>query len=124
MTDDWRILVVDDETDTQELVEGLLAYQGITCTAVPTAETALDELEQFDPTLILIDLALPGMDGWGLLHHLMNDPRWNAIPRVAMTAYHTVELAEKAVQEGFDAYFAKPLDAATFVHDLRRIIEN
>lgn len=121
-TEDYHILLVEDEADSRDLVQELLAHQAIDCIAVPTAEAALAHLAHHTPGLILIDLALPGMDGWTLLHRLQDNPDWRPIPRVAMTAYHTVELADKAVTEGFTAYFAKPLDAASFANEVMALI--
>ncbi len=121
--ENWQVLVVEDETDSRDMVRELLAYYGANCICTETAEEALRRLEREHPTLIIADLALPGMDGWGLLHALQNRADLDTIPRVAVTAYHSVELAERAVQEGFDAYFAKPLDATSFVSDLQRIVD-
>ena len=122
--ENWQVMVVEDEDDSREMVRELLAYYGINCLCAATAEEALGRLEHEHPTLIIADLALPGMDGWGLLRELQNRPDLEDIPRVAVTAYHTVELAERAIQEGFDAYFAKPLDTTSFVSDLRRLVGN
>lgn len=123
MTDEWQVLIIEDETDSLEMVCQLLEYAGVTCIPAATAEEALQTLARMTPTLIVTDLALPGMDGWSLLRELQAHPVWATIPRVAITAYHSVELAERAIDEGFDAYFAKPLDATTFVADLQDIVE-
>jgi CheY-like chemotaxis protein len=120
---DWNVLVVEDEYDSMELVQGLLQHYGIDCIGVPSAEDALDVMENEKPTLILIDLALPGMDGWGLLDRLKANRAWSQIPRVAFTAYHTAEVANQAIERGFNAYFAKPLDATSFVRELQGIVE-
>lgn len=118
----WKMLVIEDESDAMELVRGLLEYHGIASEGATTGEAALTLLETFVPTLIIIDLALPGIDGWGLLAHLKSDARLSKVPRVAITAYHTAEVASKAIEEGFDAYFAKPLDATSFVRELQGIV--
>src|SRR5512140_1542055 len=94
---DWKVLVVEDESDSMELVQGLLAYHGIPCIEAATGEDALKLLRTQIPTLILIDLALPGMDGWTLLQRIRQFPALAKVPRVAMTAYHTAELASKAI---------------------------
>jgi CheY-like chemotaxis protein len=120
---DWNVLVVEDEYDSMELVQGLLQHYGIDCLGVPTAEEALDVLKTEQPSLILIDLALPGMDGWELLDRLKANRAWANIPRVAFTAYHTAEVANQAIERGFNAYFAKPLDATSFVRELQGIVE-
>lgn len=118
----WRVLVVEDEIDSMELVQGLLEHYGIQSYGVATAEDALTYLDQQTPTLIIIDLALPGLDGWGLLKRLKKMPALTNVPCVAITAYHTAELASKAVEQGFHAYFPKPLDATSFVRELEGIV--
>ena len=118
----WKILVIEDESDAMELVRGLLEYHGIASVGASTGEEALTLLENIVPTLIIVDLALPGIDGWGLLARLKSDKRLSHIPRVAITAYHTAEVASKAIEEGFDAYFSKPLDATSFVRELQSIV--
>ena len=118
----WRVLVVEDEDDSMELVLGLLEHRGIDSVGVSSGEEALEAIENYNPTLIIVDLALPGLNGWELLEHFNANPALKSIPRVAMTAYHTAELAEQAVESGFHAYFAKPLNAASFVKELESIM--
>jgi CheY-like chemotaxis protein len=119
----WNVLVVEDEEDSMELVQGILSHYGIPSIGASTGEEALALLEQETPTLIIVDLALPGIDGWGLLKILKNNRALAQVPRVAITAYHTAELATEAIEQGFDAYFSKPIEATSFVRELQGIIE-
>jgi CheY-like chemotaxis protein len=119
----WKVLVVEDEHDSMELVQGILEHYGINCIGVPNAEDALEVLKTEHPTLIIVDLALPGMDGWGLLEHLKANRSLADVPRVACTAYHTAEVANQAIERGYQAYFAKPLDATSFMRELQGIVE-
>lgn len=119
-----NVLVVEDEVDSLELIQGLLQYHGIGSTGVLNANDALVSLREHVPDMIIIDLALPDIDGWTLLERLREDAALQAVPKVAMTAYHNPTLAQKAVRAGFDAYFAKPIDATTFVQDLQDIRNN
>lgn len=120
---DWRVLVVEDEADSMEVVQYILGFQGIQCLAAPTAEDALEMLEDTIPTLIIVDLALPGMNGWDLLEEMKRSARLSRIPRVAVTAYHSLEVAQEAIAAGFDAYFSKPIEATSFVRELRSIVD-
>lgn len=117
-------MVVEDEADSMELVVELLEYHGIRTIPAGTAEEALRLLEKTKPTLIIIDLALPGMNGWDLLSHLQRRRDLDSVPRIAVTAYHTAEMANQAIEAGFDAYFAKPLEATSFVRELESIVES
>ena len=120
----WNVLVVEDEADSMELVQGLLSYYGVSSVGVSSGEEALAALEEMSPTLVILDLALPGLDGWGVLKKVKAHRALARVPCVAITAFHTPELAERAIEAGFDAYFAKPIDATSFVRELEAIVEN
>jgi CheY-like chemotaxis protein len=119
---DWNVLVVEDEQDSMELVQEVLSHYGIQSVGTESAEGALDMLQGTSPTLIIIDLNLPKLDGWGLLKRIRQNRDLVSVPCVAITAYHTAELAEKALTAGFNAYFPKPLDATSFVRELEGIV--
>ncbi|MBL8162605.1 MAG: response regulator [Anaerolineae bacterium] len=116
---DWKILLVEDDPDGQQVVERMLRHNRIEVNTVGSAEDALDALatgEQY--TAAILDLALPGMDGWTLLGRIQRDTN---MPCVAITAYHSADLAVKAIKAGFVAYFPKPLDMS-FVRELQRAL--
>ena len=119
---DWYVLIVEDELDSMELVQGIFDHHGIRYVGAATGEEALNILETVHPSLLLLDLALPGINGWNLLEQIKHDQNLITVPRVAITAYHSPEVANKAIEQGFDAYFAKPLDAVSFVHVLETIV--
>lgn len=123
MSSEWLVLVVEDETDSLEFVQGLLEHHGVNSIGVSSGEQALDAVQEVHPNLIVVDLALPGLNGWDLLKRFKAMPALKQVPLVAITAYHTAELAEQAIEAGFDAYFAKPLDATSFVRELEGIIQ-
>jgi CheY-like chemotaxis protein len=118
---DWNVLVVEDEADSMELVQGLLGHYGIACVSAVSGEEALQLLDKVTPTLIILDLALPGVDGWGVLKAVRSHKTLSDVPCVAITAFHTPELADQAIRAGFSAYFAKPIDSTSFVRELQTI---
>ena len=117
-----RILVVEDDQDGQELVARLLSYHKIPFHIVFNAEDALEALTQGRYTGAIFDLSLPGMDGWSLLEMVKSNPDTYNLPCVAITAYHSAELAVKAIEAGFAAYFSKPLESTSFVRELQRVL--
>lgn len=119
---DWHVLIIEDEADSADVVSRILKYHGIEHHAAPTAEDALDMLEDLLPTLLIVDLMLPGMDGLEFLQHVRSTADFSDIPAVAITAYHSTDVAEEALSTGFDAYFSKPLEATSFVRELERLI--
>ncbi|MBI5961687.1 MAG: response regulator [Chloroflexi bacterium] len=118
----WNALVVEDEIDSMELVCEVLEYHGIRSLAAYDANQALEILKDTIPTVIIIDLQLPGMDGWSLLREIQQDAHLNHVPRVAMTAYHSVEVSKQSLKAGFDAYFPKPIETRSFVEQLSQIV--
>jgi CheY-like chemotaxis protein len=117
----WRILTIEDDPDGQEVVGVILRYHNITTDIVSSGEEALSMLNSTRYDGVIIDLHLPGIDGWSLLNVIRNQPATANLPCVAITAYHTDDLAIKAIEAGFKAYFPKPLEATGFVRELERV---
>ena len=118
--EDWQILFVEDEPDAHDVVTPLLEHHGATVLSAYSAEEALELLKDQHPTVMVIDLALPAMNGWELLKAIRADPRLADIPAVATTAYHSTNVAQEAIAAGFVAFFPKPINARTFVEDLSK----
>ncbi len=118
------ILIVEDQMDSIVLLQSILNYHHAPSVAALNAEEALEIVDQTTPDLILIDLDLPGMNGWDLLDILRQNPHTQHIPAVAMTAYHTPVVAEEALAAGFDAFFPKPIQAASFYQDLQSVLRD
>jgi CheY-like chemotaxis protein len=118
---EWHVLVVEDDPDGQEVVTRILRHHRITTDVAATAEEALKKLAVSKYDLAVIDLALPTMNGWALLETIKASSRFSNLPCVAVTAFHSAEVAVEAIQAGFVAYFPKPLEATSFVRELQRI---
>lgn len=118
--ENWHVLVVDDEYDSAQIIEQLMSLYGAQVDVVGNGQECLDFLQAHHPTLIVVDLAMPRMDGWETLEAIRADAHLAQIPVVAITAYHSVNVAANARQAGFDDYFPKPVDTDRF---LRRAAE-
>lgn len=119
----WKILVAEDEFDSIKMVSKILTHHDIQVQIVHNGKECLKALEESCPTLIILDLAMPEMDGWETLVALRSNPETAHIPVVAITAYHSADVAEDAQQAGFDAYFSKPIDPRLFVKQLSEVVE-
>jgi two-component system cell cycle response regulator DivK len=119
---EWHVLVVEDDPDGQEVVGLMLRHHRISSEMVFNAEDALVLLAQNQYNLAILDLSLPGMDGWKLLETIQHNPHTAHIPCVAITAFHSADVAVKAIQAGFLAYFPKPLEATSFVRELEHLV--
>ena len=104
------ILAVDDHPVNLKLIRVLLAGEGYNVRTADDAEMALAQIATSAPELILMDLQLPGMDGFELTRRLKADPLTRGIVIVAMTAYAMKGDKERALAAGCDGYLSKPLD--------------
>jgi PAS domain S-box-containing protein len=115
-----RVLVVDDETETRELVAMVLAGCGAEVTAAASADQALSALDRVKPDVVVTDLAMPLGDGFDLIRRIRSRPRerGGAVPAAALTAAAGRDTAERALAAGFEAHVAKPFEPA----DLARVV--
>jgi CheY-like chemotaxis protein len=104
------ILVVDDNPTNLKLVSDILSFEGYQILKACDAETALVMLKQAAPDLILMDIALPGMDGLTLTRQLKADAATSGILIVALTAFAMKGDDAKAREAGCDGYITKPID--------------
>jgi CheY-like chemotaxis protein len=104
------ILAVDDHPVNLKLIRVLLIGEGYDVRTADDAEMALAVIAQSAPELILMDLQLPGMDGFELTRRLKADPVTRGIVIIAMTAYAMKGDKERALAAGCDGYLSKPLD--------------
>lgn len=119
-----RILVVEDDPDGQEMITTMLQHLQFNVDSVDDAEQATRVLMHNGNSYnaIIIDLALPGKDGWELLGDIMDNPTTSSVPCIAVTAHHTSKLREDTIRAGFVAYFPKPIDATALGRELDKLI--
>jgi two-component system cell cycle response regulator DivK len=108
-----RILVVDDNPANLRLLRLLLSAESYEVRTADGAEEALAMLDGFQPRLILMDLQMPGMNGFELTRRLKADAATRDIVIVALTAYAMKGDEEKAREAGCDGYVSKPIDTRT-----------
>jgi len=107
------LLVVDDHPVNLKLMRVLLSNEGYEVHTAVDAEEAVVKLQSLRPRLILMDLQLPGMDGYALTRQLKADARTRHIAIVAVTSYAMRGDEELALAAGCDSYISKPIDVAT-----------
>lgn len=118
------ILIVEDDPDGQALVSHVVGHLHLANEVVADAEQAGVRLFESGQRYhaVIIDLALPGKDGWELLSEIRRNPATAGITCIAVTAYHSAKTREEALRAGFNAYFAKPLEATHFARELSSLL--
>jgi two-component system, chemotaxis family, CheB/CheR fusion protein len=124
MVEQTRILVVEDDPDGQAVVSHVLQYLRYEIDVAGDADEALAFLVERtgEYRVAIIDLALPGRDGWELLSEIKGTPSTTDLPCIAVTAYHSSKTREDALLAGFTAYFSKPIEATSFARQLEAIV--
>jgi CheY-like chemotaxis protein len=120
---DWRVLIVDDEPDNLGVLELIMDFHKINVKTAGSGPACLQMMEQEAPTLLLVDVQMPGMSGTELMDKIRERDEWNHIPIVAVTAHAMRGDDERMLASGFDGYIAKPINAMTFISELQSILE-
>jgi CheY-like chemotaxis protein len=118
-----RILIVDDHPLNLKLAADVLSLAGYQVSTAANAEQALTLLHEVRPDAILMDLAMPGMDGLALTRLLRNDSRLARVPIIALTASAMKGDDARALDAGCNGYITKPIDTRTLPKQVAAYIE-
>jgi signal transduction histidine kinase/ActR/RegA family two-component response regulator len=115
--DGITVLVVDDEPDTNEMLQSLLASCGAEVRVAASTRQALDILDRWRPALIVSDIGMPEQDGYALIRQVRERTRARGgeIPAIALTAYARVEDRVQILTAGFQMHVAKPIDPSELI---------
>src|SRR4051812_9833599 len=102
-----RVLVVDDQEDIRRMLEGLVRAAGHEAVLAADGEEAIAEATERPPGLVILDLMMPGINGFDVLRSLRNDPRTRAVPIVVFSALDDPEFVEQALGLGANDYWLK-----------------
>jgi CheY-like chemotaxis protein len=119
----WKVLVVEDDPDNRAVIGDVLEFYGMTVKTAENGVEGLQVLQTFVPTLILLDLSMPKMDGWEMRAQVKSTQDLQAVPIVALTAHAMPDDKKRALDAGFDGYLKKPITVATLLDDLRATLE-
>ena len=115
-----RVLVIEDNEQNMYLVTFLLEKNGYDIVAARDGREGIKLATEVSPALILLDIQLPGMDGYEVAGALRNIPELRDVPIVAVTSYAMVGDRERALAAGCTGYIEKPINPDTFIHDVER----
>jgi CheY-like chemotaxis protein len=118
------ILVVDDYQDAREMYAEYLQFSGFRVAEARNGNEAVAQAFSLRPDLILMDLSLPGMDGWEATRLLKADDRTKHIPVVALTGHALAGASEGAKRAGCDSFVTKPCLPDDLVIEVRRMLSS
>ena len=117
-----RILVVEDQEDNRKILRDLLTSADFEVTEAEDGESGLAAAAEHRPDLILMDIQLPGLDGYEATRRLKADAVLHAIPVIAVTSYALGGDADRARAAGCDAYFSKPFSPRQLLAKVREYL--
>src|SRR5262245_5164584 len=118
------VMLVDDYADNREAYALYLRYRGYRVAEAEDGRQALEQAFKNRPDLIVMDLSLPGLDGWQATRTLKGDPRTRDIPVIALTGHALEGQSESARAAGCDAFITKPCEPNVLEAEIRRILDN
>jgi len=110
MKEEKVILLVDDVPQNNELLEAYLLPQGYEIIMATSGEEALEKIDTEKIDLVLLDVSLPGINGFEVSHRIKHDPEHQQLPIILVTAIHDREYLLKGLKEGCDGFITKPVD--------------
>jgi diguanylate cyclase (GGDEF)-like protein len=116
-----KVLIVDDEPDTQDIIGRLLRFEGFDVLTASSGEEGVRRVEEEHPEVVLMDISLPGIDGNEALRRIRKITPFPSV--VMLTAYATVENAIHALKEGASDFLKKPFENEHLIHVVRQSLE-
>jgi CheY-like chemotaxis protein len=117
-----RVLVAEDNAVNRELIRELLELRGYEVSEACDGQEALQMIEASPPDILLLDLGMPKLDGFGVIKKVRENPQLTGLPVLAVTAYAMRGDREKALDAGFDGYVSKPINAAALSQAMESLL--
>ena len=117
------ILIVDDNLDAREMYGMYLEHEGFRWAEAANGQDAIEKTRDAQPSLILMDATMPGMDGWEAARLLKQDASTRDIPLIMLTAHAFQEHRQRAADAGADGFLAKPVLPDQLAVEIRRVLK-
>lgn len=122
-SDEPLVLVVDDFVDAREMYAQYFEFSGFRVAEAANGAEAVEKAIELSPQIILMDLSMPGMDGWEATRRLKADSRTRNIPIIALTGHALIGFQQSAKEAGCDAFVTKPCLPDAILAEVWRLIE-
>jgi two-component system cell cycle response regulator DivK len=116
------VLLVDDYPDNRDIYVQFLTYSGLRVEEAENGHQALEKAFTLRPDVIVMDLSLPGLDGWEATRRLKQDPRTREIPVIALTGHALAGHSKGALDAGCDVFITKPCLPERLLDEIRAIL--
>jgi CheY-like chemotaxis protein len=117
-----KVLVADDKETGRELVRTVLEKTGFEVFEASDGEAAVAEARRVKPDLIILDIHMPGLDGFGVIEKLRREENFTATPIIALTASAMMGDRERAMAAGFTGYITKPIRLGALRAEVERLL--
>ena len=117
-----KVLIAEDNAVNRELLRELLEIRGYAVMEACNGEEALDQIAKIQPDILLLDLSMPVLDGFGTIERIRKNPSFKSLPVMAVTAYAMQGDQEKILASGFDGYLSKPINPTALQQELDRVL--
>jgi CheY-like chemotaxis protein len=117
-----RLLIIEDNEQNLYLMRFLLEKSGFTVIGAEDGRKGIEMALGCEPLAILLDIQLPGMDGYAVAAELKKHPALDAVPIIAVTSYAMVGDRENIIAAGATGYIEKPIDPMTFVAEIKNYL--
>ena len=117
------VLLVDDYPDNRDIYVQFLTYSGLRVEEAENGHQALDKAFELRPDVIVMDLSLPGLDGWEATRRLKADDRTRGIPIIALTGHALAGHSKGAMDAGCDAFITKPCLPERLMEEIKSMLK-
>jgi two-component system, cell cycle response regulator DivK len=115
------VLVAEDSEDLREAYVDWFVYKGVRVEQAATGPETIEKALLLLPSVVVMDLSLPGLDGFEVARRLRKDPRTATVPLIALTGHSDTETTQRVRAVGFDAYLLKPCLPENLLAEVRRL---
>jgi CheY-like chemotaxis protein len=117
-----RVLMAEDSAVNRELLREILESRSCEVDEARDGEEALEKIGRSRPDILLLDIGMPKLDGFGVIRKVREDPNLFTLPVLAVTAYAMRGDREKGLKAGFDGYLSKPVDSRSLFAEMERLL--
>lgn len=119
---DQTVLIVEDDPDSRYVYELYLTHKGFRVRQAGSGEEGLALAREARPDVILMDISIPGLDGWEVTRRLQDDPETRDIPVIAITAHAFPEDRDRSRRVGCRGFLTKPCDPKEVLNEILRVL--